>query len=99
MQQLNLYVQEVIKENTELRIRLQFEERNNQMLLRQISNIQSQSESYDNQVSNQPRKPSGKIDQKLNQKDITFENYSDGGNPNLDEEKQDSPRFNQHEEL
>ena len=29
MQSLNLYVQEVIKENTELRIRLQFEERNN----------------------------------------------------------------------
>jgi len=27
----------------------------------------------------QPRKPSGKIHQKLNQKDITFDNNSDGG--------------------
>ena len=28
----------------------------------------------------QPRKPSGKINQKLNQKEITFENHSEGGN-------------------
>lgn len=41
MSQLNLYVQEVIKENTQLQMRLQFEERNNQMLMKQLNQLRS----------------------------------------------------------
>ena len=117
MQQLNLYVQEVIKENAQLQMRLQFEERNNQMLLKQLNHarakfargqgqvvadgfyyrdsdqhhhaeslfqndsltlFEQQHQIQESSYVRQPRKPSGKIDQKLNQKDITFENNSDG---------------------
>lgn len=119
-------------------MRLQFEESNNQMLLKQLNHaranfLRSQAaalgDSEDPKVLDQqqvdqhyqndgltlfeqqqqiqgssyvrqPRKPSGKIDQKLNQKDITFENNSDGitglctdvvdGAPELDADEHES---------
>ena len=39
MQKLNLYVQEILKENQQLHMRLEYEERNNQMLMRQLNKI------------------------------------------------------------
>ena len=39
MHQLNLYVQEVINENAQLQMRLQMQERSNQMLVKQVQEL------------------------------------------------------------
>ena len=96
MHQLNLYVQEVINENAQLQMRLQMQERSNQMLVKQVQELKRGEKSGGNIIFKaqksssqaflrQPRKPSGKVSQKVTSQRLRREESAEA-EADLDEE-------------